>query len=95
MSQRKCYSNIHTKEMKEDIADLEKYIDDTVTSIWADDSQIAYFKKIKELDLSSRRLWLVYTIFNNSIVKTARYFSVDRKTVSTAIATIKSKLDLI
>lgn len=85
---KKSYERIHGK-LREEVTELEQTVKDTIDDIWADPNIREYYLKLLDLDLSDRRLWLVYSILDHSIIKTAAFFRVDRKTVSNAINRIK------
>lgn len=80
--------------LRDDVIDMEKTMEEKVDSIWTDPGVAAYYKKILALGLSQRRLWLVYSFLDCSLIKTARYFGVDRGTVSAHITEIKNELGL-
>ena len=81
-------------ELKDDVIFLETYIKSNLESIWGVDELNIEYRKLMNLDVDERRLFLVYILLNQSIVKTSRYFEVDRKTVSTVIRYIKDKIQL-
>ena len=81
-------------ELKDDVIFLETYIKSNLDSIGGLDELNIEFKKLMNLDVDERRLFLVYILLNQSIVKTSRYFEVDRKTVSLIIKNIKDKLGI-
>lgn len=90
---KKTYHIVQGK-LRRDVTQLEQAIVSAVDDIWTDDTVRDYYLRILSLDLSDRRLWLVYALLNHSIVKTSSYFHVDRKTISKNIDRIKSKMDL-
>ena len=79
-------------KIRADVKDLELTIAESMNDIWVDPITREYYKKLLELELGERRLWLVYSLLDHSIIKTAAYFRADRKTVSKAITSIKEKL---
>lgn len=81
-------------ELREEIIYLERYLQANINSIWGDEEINIEYKKILELDIDERRLFLVYILLNQSIIKTSKYFQVDRKTVSFIIKNIKDKLSI-
>lgn len=85
---RKDYS----KPMMEEVTELEEHIKSQTTDIWCDPVQREYFVKLLSLTLSDRRLWLVYSLLNHSIINTAKHFKCDRKTISNNINRIKNEL---
>lgn len=80
-------------ELKNDVMYLESLMTAHVSSIWGDEILQTEFQKLLKLDVDERRLYLVYILLNQSIIKTAKYFQVDRKTVSILIKEIKKKLE--
>ena len=81
-------------ELKNDIIYLEQYLQANIDSIWGDEKLNIEFNKLMNLDIDERRLYLVYVLLNQSVIKTSKYFQVDRKTVSLIIKNIKDKLQL-
>lgn len=90
---KKTYHIVQGK-LRREVTDLEQTMVSAVDDIWTDDVVRDYYCKILSLDLSDRRLWLVYSLLNHSIVKTSSYFRVDRKTISKNIDRIKNKMNL-
>ena len=88
---KKRYDKLHG-QMRQEVTELEQTIKETVNDIWADPNIRNYYLKLLGLDLSDRRLWLVYSLLDHSIIKSAAYFHCDRKTVSNAINRIKIQL---
>lgn len=82
-------------ELKNDIIYLEQYLQANIDSIWGDEKLNIEFNKLINLDIDERRLYLVYVLLNQSVIKTSKYFQVDRKTVSLIIKNIKEKLGYI
>lgn len=82
-------------ELKNDIIYLEQYLQANIDSIWGDEKLNIEFNKLMNLDIDERRLYLVYVLLNQSVIKTSKYFQVDRKTVSLIIKNIKDKLGYI
>lgn len=80
-------------ELKNDIIYLEQYLQANINSIFSDEELNVEFSKIMNLDIDERRLYLVYILLNQSVIKTSKYFQVDRKTVSIIIKSIKDKLN--
>jgi hypothetical protein len=79
-------------DLKNDIIYLEQYLQANINSIFSDEELNVEFSKIMNLDIDERRLYLVYILLNQSVIKTSKYFQVDRKTVSLIIKSIKDKL---
>lgn len=80
-------------ELKNDIIYIEQYLQANINSIFSDEELNVEFSKIMNLEIDERRLYLVYILLNQSIIKTSKYFQVDRKTVSLIIKNIKDKLN--
>lgn len=78
--------------MRQEVTELEQTIKETINDIWIEPNVRNYYLKLLDLDLSDRRLWLVFSLLDHSIIKTAGYFRCDRKTVSNAINKIKNQL---
>ena len=94
MKKRKLHIELQDK-MRDDIMYLEHLITQTINSIWSDEETIEKYKKIMELDIDERRLYLTYCMLDEKINKTARYFDINRKLVSTIINEIKEKIECI
>lgn len=90
-NRRKTYEVVNSDEMRMEIEDIENTMKDGENDIFYDDEDSPY-KYLKNLDTSERRLFIVYATLDCSIIKTARYFQVDRKTVSNRITEIKDKI---
>lgn len=90
---RKKYDVIPTTEMCEKVNYLEDVLNEKL-NIWSDEETFEKYQKINSLNLSDKRLLLVFSILDGSIAKTATYFSVDRRTVITNIERIKNQLGL-
>ena len=78
-----------------DVAEKVRYLESVLQQkldIWSDDEQYEKFQKINKLNLSDRRLMLVYSIMDGSIAKTATIFKVNRKTILTNIERIKTEI---
>lgn len=93
MSKRRKKLNIELHDkLREEVDYLEKLLIFTINSVWADDDIIYKYKKIMALDIDERRLYLVYILMDEKIIKTAKYFDINRKIVSAVITEIKNKL---
>lgn len=90
---RKRYDTIPTDEMREKVMDLENVLNEKF-DIWKDEETYSKYQLINNLNLSDKRLLLVYSILDGSVARTATYFSVDRRTVITNIERIKNQLGL-
>lgn len=85
---RKQYNVLPTEEMARKVTELEKMLDNDL-EIWDDEFVYESMQRLKRLNVSDRRLLLVYSILDSSIIKTASYFRVSRKTVLSNINRIK------
>ena len=90
---RKTYETIDNKQMLEKVRYLESVLQEKL-DLWGDEQQYEKFQKINQLNLSDRRLMLVYSIFAGSIAKTATFYRVNRKTVLTNILRIKEQIGI-
>lgn len=93
MKKKKIYSNVTGKEMRECVEDIETAMETIEDDIFADPSLVEALRQLKNLDTSERRLFIVYSEFDCSIIKTAKYFQVDRRTISNRIKEIREKLN--
>lgn len=92
MKKKKTYETITTEEMRHEVEDVEERMRSIEDDIFASPQETALYQMIKTLDISERRLFIVYSQLNCSIIKTAKYFNVDRRTVSNRIKEIKDKI---
>ena len=90
---RKTYETIDNKQMLEKVRYLENVLQEKL-DLWGDEQQYEKFQKINQLNLSDRRLMLVYSIFDGSIAKTATFYRVNRRTILTNIDRIKELIGL-
>lgn len=89
---RKKYDVIPTAEMSKRVSDLEKVLSEKM-DIWDDEDTYNKYQQIYKLNLSDRRLLLVFSLLDGSIARTATYFQVNRKTILNNIERIKENLD--
>lgn len=89
-NRRKTYEFVNGEEMRMEIEDIENTMKMMEDDIFANED--SPYNLLKGLDTSDRRLLIVYSELDSSIIKTARYFQVDRKTVSNRITEIKDKI---
>lgn len=89
-SKRK-YDMIPTEEMRKKVMELEKSLENKL-GLWDDEDIHNKLQKLNKLDVSDRRLLLVYSILDSSVVKTASYFNISRKTIQNNINRIKELL---
>ena len=90
---RKTYETIDNKQMLEKVRYLESVLQEKL-DLWGDEQEYSKFQKINKLNLSDRRLMLVYSILDGSIAKTATFYRVNRKTILTNILRIKELLNI-
>jgi hypothetical protein len=79
--------------MREKVTELEEILAKRL-DIWGDEELHSKFQKLQKLNLSDRRLVLVYSILGGSIIKTASYFKVNRRTIETNLIRIKQELGI-
>lgn len=80
-----------------DVADKVRYLESVLQQkldLWGDEQEYSKFQKINKLNLSDRRLMLVYSIMDGSIAKTATFYNVNRKTILTNILRIKEQIGI-
>lgn len=90
---RKKYDVIPTVEMAKRVSDLERVISQKLDE-WGDEDTYYKYQKIYKLNLSDRRLLLVFSLLDGSVAKTATYFQVSRRTILNNIDRIKNELEL-
>jgi hypothetical protein len=81
-----------------DVAEKVRYLEGILQQkldLWGDEQEYSKFQKINKLNLSDRRLMLVYSIMDGSVAKTATFYKVNRKTILTNILRIKTDLGII
>lgn len=88
---RKTYETIPTQEMTEKVRELEEILNKKINE-WDNEDTYNKFQRINKLNLSDKRLLLVFSILGGSIAKTASYFGVNRRTIITNIERIKETL---
>ena len=77
--------------MRKKVMELEKSLENKL-GLWDDEDIHNKLQKLNKLDVSDRRLLLVYSILDSSVVKTASYFNINRKTIQNNINRIKELL---
>lgn len=87
---RKQYDTIPTEEMCQKVRELEETLDRKL-DIWDNEDTYNKFQRINKLNLSDKRLLLVFSILGGSIARTATYFKVNRRTIITNIERIKKE----
>lgn len=90
---RRKYDIIPTEEMSKKVTELEHNLDSDL-GLWDDEDVYNNLQRLKRLNTSDRRLLLVYSILDSSVIKTASYFKVSRKTILSNINRIKEILDV-
>ena len=90
---RRQYDVIPTVEMAKRVSDLEKVLSEKM-GIWDDEDTYYKYQKIYKLNLSDRRLLLVFSLLDGSVARTATYFGVSRRTILNNIDRIKNELEL-
>ena len=90
---RKKYDQLPTEEIRNKVMELEKVLDEKL-DIWDDEQTYTKYQMINQLNLSDKRLLLVFSIFDGSVPKTATYFSVSRKTILNNVQRIKEELGI-
>ena len=90
---KKTYETITNTEMLEKVRYLESVLQQKL-DLWGDEQEYSKFQKINKLNLSDRRLMLVYSIMDGSIAKTATFYNVNRKTILTNIERIKEQIGI-
>lgn len=88
---KKKYDVIPTEEMAKKVSELDKLIEQPL-NIFSDEDTYEKYAQLRKLNLSDRRLILVYSILDGSIAKTASYFNVNRKTILNNLNRIKEEL---
>lgn len=91
---RRKYDVIPTAEMAKRVSELERAISQKL-DLWSDEDTYNKYQQIYKLNLSDRRLLLVFSLLDGSVAKTATYFSVSRKTILNNVQRIKEELGII
>lgn len=88
---RKTYDILPSEEITEKVRYLESVLQQKL-DIWGNEDTYNKFQRINKLNLSDKRLLLVFSILGGSIAKTATLFGVNRRTIITNIERIKETL---
>ena len=88
---RKTYDILPSEEITEKVRYLESVLQQKL-DIWDNEDTYNKFQRINKLNLSDKRLLLVFSILGGSIAKTATLFGVNRRTIITNIERIKETL---
>lgn len=90
---RKTYDVIPTSDMAKRVGEIEQILQKKL-SIWDDENVYNKYQSLNRLNLSDRRLMIVYSLLDGSVTKTASYFKVNKKTILTNIERIKEILNI-
>ena len=90
---RKTYDSIPTEDMLEKVRYIEGVLNAKL-DLWSDEETYQKYQKINTLNLSDKRLIIVYSLLDGSVAKTATFFSVNRKTIQSSVERIKEQLGL-
>lgn len=92
--QRKRYDVIPTEDMAKRVGEIEQILQKKL-EIWDDENVYNKYQLLNKLNLSDRRLMIVYSLLDGSVTKTASYFKVNKKTILANLERIKTELNLI
>ena len=90
---RKTYDVIPTSDMAKRVGEIEQILQKKL-EIWDDEDIYNKYQLLNRLNLSDRRLMIVYSLLDGSVTKTASYFKVNKKTILTNIERIKTELNI-
>lgn len=90
---KKTYDVIPTEDMAKRVGEIEQILQKKL-SIWDDENVYNKYQSLNRLNLSDRRLMIVYSLLDGSVTKTASYFKVNKKTILTNIERIKEILNI-
>ncbi len=90
---RKTYDVIPTSDMAKRVGEIEQILQKKL-EIWDDEDIYNKYQLLNRLNLSDRRLMIVYSLLDGSVTKTASYFKVNKKTILTNIERIKEILNI-
>lgn len=90
---KKTYDVIPTEDMAKRVGEIEQILQKKL-EIWDDENVYNKYQSLNRLNLSDRRLMIVYSLLDGSITKTASYFKVNKKTILTNIERIKEILNI-
>jgi len=91
---RKTYDVIPTSDMAKSVGEIEKVLNKKLNE-WDDENVYNKYQLLNRLNLSDRRLMIVYSLLDGSVTKTASYFKVNKKTILSNLERIKTELNLI
>lgn len=90
---KKTYDVIPTEDMAKRVGEIEQILQKKL-EIWDDENVYNKYQSLNRLNLSDRRLMIVYSLLDGSVTKTASYFKVNKKTILTNIERIKEILNI-
>jgi len=90
---KKTYDVIPTEDMAKRVGEIEQILQKKL-EIWDDENVYNKYQSLNKLNLSDRRLMIVYSLLDGSVTKTASYFKVNKKTILTNIERIKEILNI-
>lgn len=90
---KKTYDVIPTEDMAKRVGEIEQILQKKL-EIWDDENVYNKYQLLNRLNLSDRRLMIVYSLLDGSVTKTASYFKVNKKTILTNIERIKEILNI-
>ena len=90
---RKTYDVIPTSDMAKRVGEIEQILQKKL-DLWDDENVYNKYQSLNRLNLSDRRLMIVYSLLDGSVTKTASYFKVNKKTILTNIERIKEILNI-
>lgn len=90
---RKTYNVIPTEDMAKRVGEIEQILQKKL-SIWEDEDVYAKYQLLNRLNLSDRRLMIVYSLFDGSVTKTASYFKVNKRTILSNLQRIKEQIGI-
>lgn len=91
---KKTYDVIPTEDMAKRVGEIEQILQKKL-NIWDDENVYNKYQLLNKLNLSDRRLMIVYSLLDGSVTKTASYFKVNKRTILNNIERIKTELNLI
>jgi hypothetical protein len=90
---KKTYETIPTEDMAKRVGEIEQILQKKL-SIWEDEDVYAKYQLLNKLNLSDRRLMIVYSLLDGSVTKTASYFKVNKKTILANLQRIKELINI-
>ena len=90
---KKTYETIPTTEMLEKVREYEELLKQELT-VWGDEDTHNRLQLLNSLNLSDRRLLIVFSILGGRRIRTKTYVGVNRKTISLNINRIREELGI-